>query len=115
MFDQIKNALREQKAWAKSKTAKFVQAQMICMAHNLCLLVEKEMENHHGVTNKAEEERRNGRLKEMKKAAKAAGRKCSSVYDRVRRLTKRSVKFFRSLRTFLFLDEDLWQMAAYLR
>ena len=115
VFDQIKNALREQKAWAKSKTAKFVQAQMICMAHNLCLLVEKEMEIHHGVTNEAEEERRNGRLKEMKKAAKAAGRKCSSVYDRVRRLTKRSVKFFRSLRTFLFLDEDLWQMAAYLR
>ena len=41
VFVQIKNALLEQKALAKSMNAKSIQAQMICMAHNLSLLMEK--------------------------------------------------------------------------
>jgi hypothetical protein len=59
VFHGIKNGLQEKKAWAKTMNTKSIQAQMKCMAHNLSQLVEKDMENHHSVTNKAEEERRN--------------------------------------------------------
>ena len=115
VFDQIKNALLEQKAWAKSMNAKSIQAQMICMAHNLSLLMENTLEQDHGVVNEAEEKRREDRLKKMKKKAKTAGRQWSNVYDRVRRFTKRSLKFFRTLRAYFFLDCETWQMAARLR
>ena len=115
VFDEIKNALLEQKAWAKSMNAKSIQAQMICMAHNLSLLMEETLKQEYGVINKAEEKRREQRLNKMKKVAKAAGRKWSSVYDRLSRFTKCSVKLFRTLRTFFFMDAHMWQMATYLR
>jgi hypothetical protein len=35
IFDQVKNKLVEKKAWATSDTAKNMQAQFICIAHNL--------------------------------------------------------------------------------
>jgi hypothetical protein len=63
VFVQIKNALLEQKAWVKSMNAKSIQAQMICMAHNLSLLMEDTLERDHGVVNEAEEKRREDRLK----------------------------------------------------
>ncbi|MDB4609501.1 transposase [Verrucomicrobia bacterium] len=91
VFDQIKNALLEQKAWTKTTNAKSIQAQMICMAHNLSLLMEHTLERDLSVVNEAEEKRRADRLKQMKKKAKAAGRQWSNVYDRVRRFTKRSL------------------------
>jgi len=88
---------------------------MICMAHNLSLLMENTLEQDHGVVNEAEEKRREDRLKKMKKKAKTAGRQWSNVYDRVRRFTKRSLKFFRTLRAYFFLNCETWQMAARLR
>ena len=98
VFDQVKNALLEQKAWAKTSNAKSIQAEMICMAHNLSLLMEKSMEVEHSVVNEAEERRREDRLLKMKQVAKAAGRQWSDVYDRVRRFTKRSLKCQRALK-----------------
>ncbi len=38
IFDQVKNKLAEKKAWATSFTAKNMQAQFICLAHNLMLI-----------------------------------------------------------------------------
>ena len=43
--------------------AKSIQAQMICMAHNLSLLMENTLEQDHGVVKEAEEKRREDRLK----------------------------------------------------
>ena len=38
IFDQVKNKLAEKKAWATSDTAKQMQAQFMCIAHNFMLL-----------------------------------------------------------------------------
>ena len=51
----------------------------------------------------------------MKKVARTCKMQWSAVRDRVRRATKRSVKFIRSLRAFFLLDADLRQFTAYLR
>jgi len=38
IFDQVKNKLVEKKAWATSGTAKNMQAQFVCLSHNLMLI-----------------------------------------------------------------------------
>jgi len=37
----VKNKLSEKKAWATSDTAKNMQAQFICIVHNLMLILEQ--------------------------------------------------------------------------
>ncbi len=115
VFDQFKNSLNEQKAWASSMTAKAMQANFLCLTHNLMLLFEHEMKQTFDVSNTAEIQRREKRLNEMKKAAGKAGRKVSSMYDCVKRLTKRSLKFIRCLRAYFFINAPLGETAAYLR
>ncbi len=101
VFDQIKNKLGEQKAWATSLVAKEAQALFITLTHNLLLLYEQELERRHGVSNQAEDRRRSQR-------AERAGQECaqketpmSALVLQARRATQRSVKFIRWLRQSL--------------
>lgn len=114
VFDEFKNTLQEKKAWAGSVRAKKIQANFLCLAHNLCLLMEHDLEKDYGVSNEAEIRRRQIRFEAMKNAAKEAGRKWSTVYECVQRYSKRSVKFIRCLRSFFFLEKPLIDMAAHL-
>ena len=114
VFDEFKNSLNEQKAWATSENAKTMQANFLCLTHNLMLIMEDHMEKTFDVINTAENQRREERLTEMKKTAAKAGRKVSSMYNYVKRFTKRSVKFIRALSAFFFINAPLGQTAAYL-
>ena len=98
VFDEIKNKLGEKKAWATSLVAKEVQAQLVALTHNLLLLYETRLEEEHGVSNEAEDERRQQRVEQLKRSARQAGRELSSLRLGVRRATQRSVKFVRWLR-----------------
>ena len=79
-FDELKNKpfgrlraewLGETKAWASSPNAKAMQAHFLCMAHNLMICCEAQLEREHGVRNEAELARRAQRLeKEEKRLAK---------------------------------------------
>ena len=115
VFDQFKNSLKEKKAWASSKLAKTMQAHFLCMTHNLMLLMDHEMEVCFDVHNVAEAKRKEKRLETTVKTAEKAGRKVSNMYERVKRFTKRSVKFIRCLKAYFFLDVPLSEAAAYLR
>jgi hypothetical protein len=115
VFDQFKNSLHEQKAWASSENAKNMQAQFLCIAHNLMLLMEHELEKCFGVTNEAEIKRKEERLKKMMSSADKCGRKVSIFYQIVQRFTKRSLKFIRCLRAYFFIPAPLSQMASCLR
>ena len=110
VFDEIKNKLGEKKAWATSLVAKAVQGQMVAITHNLMLLYEDRLENDHGVTNTAEDERREKRVAEMAKVAAAAARPAASLLLIARRATQRSVKFVRWLRHAI--REDLAEAVA---
>ncbi len=114
VFDEFKNSLNEQKAWATSENAKTMQANFLCLTHNLMLFMEDHMEKTFDVINTAENQRREERLTEMKKTAAKAGRKVSSMYNYVKRFTKRSVKFIRALSAFFFINAPLSQTATYL-
>jgi hypothetical protein len=110
VFDEIKNKLGEKKAWATSLVAKAVQGQMIAITHNLMLFYEDRLENEHGVTNQAEDERREKRAANMAEVAAAAGRPVSALLLIARRATQRSVKFVRWLRHAI--REDLAEAVA---
>jgi hypothetical protein len=98
VFDQIKNKLGEKKAWATSLVAKEAQAQFIAITHNLLLAYEQKLESQHGVTNQAEDQRREKRIQAAVTACNKTGQSLSSLVVTARRATQRSVKFIRWVR-----------------
>ena len=98
VFDDLKNKLGEQQAWATSLVAKTVQGQRIALTHDLMLLYEARIEREHGLRNTAEDHRRSQRTAERVRLARQAGRPISSLLLAPRRATQRSVKFLRWLR-----------------
>lgn len=98
VFDEIKNKLAEKKAWAGSVVAKAAQAQLVALTHNLLLIYESRLERDHGLTNLAEDRRRQQRQIEDARRAQRARRAMSPLLCGLRRATQRSVKFVRWLR-----------------
>ncbi len=113
VFDQIKNKLGEQKAWATSLEAKSAQAQFIALTHNLLLLYEQTLEARHGISNQAEDLRRQQRTQAAERACKKEGTPLSSLVVGAQRATQRSVKFLRWLRQSL--RDQATEAAAALR
>jgi hypothetical protein len=98
VFDEIKNKLGEQKAWASTLVAKAAQALFIAIAHNLLVLYEQTLAAEHGVTNTAEDERRAHRTATLARQCQAAGKPLSKLVLQARGATQRSVKFVRWVR-----------------
>lgn len=112
VFDELKNKLGQQKAWASSLRAKATQAQLIALTHNLLVCYEQELEGRHGVTNAAEDRRRVGRIERAGKECARKGTPLSQLVLLPRRATQRSVKFIRWLRQAI--REKLAEAAAVL-
>ena len=111
VFDETKNRFQEGKAWASSDTAKEVQGQMICITHNLCLLIENELQTVDLISNDLEIQRRAKRIKALDAKMSAKNIVLPFVYRAVERLTQRGVKLIRWLRNYLYSDR-LWQDAT---
>jgi hypothetical protein len=101
VFDQIKNKLGEQKAWATCLVAKETQALLVVITHNLLVRYEQELERQQGVTNQAEDRRRAKRVAAAGQACAQLGTPLSILVLQARRATQRSVKFVRWLRQSL--------------
>lgn len=110
VFDQLKNKLGEQHAWASTPTAKTIQARFICLVHNLLLLVEDRLKED-GIENTAELDRKAKELAIAVEIATKAGRKIPAPVLALQRHTQRSVKLLRWLRSSL-LDQLSWQAAT---
>ena len=109
IFDQVKNKLSEKKAWATSDIAKEMQAQFVCIAHNLMLILEDCIEKE-GIRNDIENNRRSKRLKEVLANKKVRNKTLPDFLTRPKRATQRSVKFIRWLRNHLFMSTS-WREA----
>ena len=94
----------EKKAWATSATAKCMQGEFLCLAHNLMVLHEDLLLREHGIVNEAENRRREKRLKKEQETARKAGRAVPLLRQALQRCTQRTVKFVRWLRAFMFRD-----------
>jgi len=114
IFDQVKNKLVEKKAWATSFTAKNMQAQFICMAHNLMLILEQCLRKE-GVENEIENNRRRNRLDRALARIKARKGKLPIFHITPKRPTQRSLKFIRWLRHNLYTNTSWIEAAGTLR
>jgi len=101
VFDQLKNKLGQKKAWATSLLAKQIQALMATITHNLLLVYEQALERRHGVTNTAEDDRREQRIEATIWNRPASRLSVAALVLEARRATERSVKFIRWLRDAL--------------
>lgn len=109
VFDQVKNKLSEKKAWATSVTAKTMQAQFICLSHNLMLIFEKYLERN-GIKNIKENDRRQSRLDKALKNTSCSKKKLPLFLTTPRRASQRPLKFIRWLRNHLYTNTS-WREA----
>jgi hypothetical protein len=115
IFDEVKNKLSEKKAWATSDTAKTMQAQFICLAHNLMLIFDRYLEQN-GIENKKENDRRKARLDKALKNISGIDRKKLPLFlTTPKQATQRSVKFIRWLRNHLFTNTSWAEAMGSLR
>ena len=104
IFDEVKNKLSEKKAWTTSQTAKTMQAQFICSAHNLMLIFERVLEKN-GIENIKENDRRQAGLdKTLKSSSRSKKIKLPKFLTKPKHAAQRSLKFIRWLRNHLYIN-----------
>jgi len=101
VFDQNKNKLGENKAWAKSQTAKKQHAHFICIAHNLMRVLSMTLESHEGITDEKSRQRRDMRKSTAGRKARINNRTINPLAARFDRPTQRCLQFIRWLRLSL--------------
>jgi hypothetical protein len=114
VFDETKTKLQEQKAWATSVTAKAMQAQFMCLAHNLLLLLQ-DQHQQLGVANTAESERKQKRLEQQEHALASRKKTLPLLYKAIQRFTQATFKLIRWLRTHWHQPTSLAQALQQLR
>jgi len=97
-FDEKKNKLQENKAWATSDEAKSQQAHFVCMAHNLLILLERKLEREEGLRDDKLYKKRLKRMEQIEKKIRAADRTPNPMVLKCNRITQRSLQFIRWLR-----------------
>jgi hypothetical protein len=110
VFDQFKNKLMENRAWAKSSNSKCVQAQFMAMTHNLTLLLERKIETEEEISDTKIEKKRKARVEGDRKKIREARRKENPLVTTPYKAVQRSFQFLRWLRHSL-LVETSWRHA----
>ena len=110
VFDQLKNKLEEKHAWATSPIAKAAQATFICLLHNVLLAIDQQLTDE-GIENTAEQVRKAETTLKAQAQAAAAGREIPAHVAAFQRITQRSVKMLRWLRSSL-QDRLPWDTAT---
>jgi hypothetical protein len=113
VFDELKNKLGQRKAWASGTVARTIQARFLALTHNLLLIYEQKLASHHGVTNDAEDQRRDQRSEQATKHCLRSGYPLTTLASQSRLASQRSVKFVRWLRHAL--NQSLAEAVAVLR
>ena len=108
-YDTFKNKMNEQKAWAKSATAKTMQAQFLCLAHNLMVLMEQTLSSDHKVCNQKEIARSRKRTQGAIATAKRQGRAFAPMYLNPLKCSQLTLKFIRWLRYHLNANSSMQQ------
>lgn len=106
-FDEFKNKFGEKKSWASSSVAKDIQAQSLCLAHTLLMLFDKAEVEARGITNVAEDARREERITQLETKLRQSKENVPSALRAFLRCTQHSVKFIRWLRTSLLHPASL--------
>jgi hypothetical protein len=110
VFDQFKNKLMENKAWAKSPNGKCAQAQFMALTHNLTLLLERKIELEEKIWDTKIEKKRERRIQLDRKSIQQAGRKENPLVTKAYKAVQRSFQFLRWLRDSILVKTS-WKQA----
>ena len=114
VFHQLKSKMEERKSWASSQTAKRHHAIFECLAHNLCLLMEREM-NRRGLRDAVEEKTSRGRDSTRKNREGEMMKQTTNFIGKtIARATQRTVRFIRWLQAALYRQGSLSEAIAML-
>jgi hypothetical protein len=83
---------------------------LVCLTHNLALLMEQRLEEEHAICNAPENQRRDKRLTKIEGQQAEKGAPLPQWYRGVQRATQRGVKFIRWLGNHLFMEAP-WERA----
>jgi hypothetical protein len=101
-FDQQEQKLDERKAWAKSDTAKEIQAIAICLAHNLLQILKAALKSEEGIEDTKVIKAYHQQLDRREEAAGKAGRVFPrALHQALYRPTEVSLQFIRWIRSAL--------------
>lgn len=107
VFHQLKSKMEERKSWASSNTAKRHHAVFECLAHNLCLLMEREMKAI-GLRDEVEEKKKKARSKTRRNREGQILKPAKTFIGKaITRATQRTVRFIRWLQTALYSQGSL--------
>ncbi|MEX1048881.1 MAG: transposase [Akkermansiaceae bacterium] len=115
VFHQLKSKMEERKSWASSETAKRHHAIFECLAHNLCLLMEFEM-NRRGLRDAVEEKKNKGREgSRLNRQGEVMEKATNFIGKAIHRATQRTVRFIRWLQAALYHQGSLNEAIAMLK
>ena len=111
VFDELKNKLAEQKAWASSYTAKAQQAVLLCLVHNLMVNLEDALDREERITDIKVLHKQMRRRKKLEKQLAEQGKTLNPLVRSLQRSTQRSLQFIRWLRIVL-REFTSWEIAV---
>jgi len=115
VFDETKNKFQENKAWAKSQTAKKQQALFICMAYNLIHLLSLKMDKEEGIQDEKNIIKREKRRIAQIQQAKERNQEVNPLVLNLSRGTQHCLQFIRWLRLCLKKKTSLTESVISLR
>ena len=94
--------MKERKSWASAPEAKKSHAVFECLAHNLLLLFEKQLEQSEGLRDEVEEKKQAGRIKTPPASIIHLAR--NFINSALTRATQRTHRFIRWVRVRLYQE-----------
>lgn len=94
-FQQFKCNYEEQKAWGKTFEAKSIQANFLCILHNLMLILEDKIETEENITDKKIREKQLKRIVENTEIVEKKKLKINPMILRLKKSIMRSCQFIR--------------------
>lgn len=114
-FDELKNKLYEQKAWAKSNEAKTMQAAFTILAYNLAKLLNEKIECEEEIKDERNEQKKEKRTEELLEKSVTLKTQIPSLRIEYQKSSQLSVKFYRWLRVYIFKASSWSESMAKLR
>ena len=100
-YNLLKHKLYERRAWANTPTAKTMQANFICLTHNLALIFNQIIEPEVDVT-AYDIQRRESRAKDAIEKIEKSGKKAAPQVFNTKRVTELPKRLFAWLRAWVF-------------
>ena len=113
-YNTFKHKLFEQRAWGKSESVKNIQANFLCLAHNLSVILNREIEKTTEASgeniHKKHYDRQQKRIDQLVDKNKKSNKSISSLLLKPSSLAEIPKKFYRWLRHY-FKSNASWKVA----